>query len=293
MNILWAFDPFLANLNLQKKAKIILKSIVNEDDAVVAVYVASNQEVNLSTAYNIPKEIRYTEYPKKLLKRELIKLGVKKIKMEVIPSIKLSLSSSVKLLAQFAKKTNVDFILIASNGKKLFPRLVFGSFSETLVHLSNSDVMIYHQKTKINFARPKTLLYAHDFSLKGTAGLNRAMIYAKKWEATLIVVHVLSPEHSLLRKKTEGAESEAYRLQLLRQAQKLERFIRSENIDCSIHLVPTLLTPADTVLSVAKKLKANIIMMTAKSSNLVSFLGGDVTRKILRESTLLTLVIKV
>lgn len=290
MKIIWAFDPFSRNLELEKKGIILLKSLLDQNDKVEAVYVATNSEAQLATAFNVPKEIRYTEYPKNLIKKALNKLGQKKISIEVLPSISVSLNASVKLLANYARLNETDFILLASNAKKTLPRIVLGSFAESLIHLSSTDILIYHQKTRFSENIPGHILYAHDFTPKGATGLVKAMAYAKKWNAVLSVVHIIKPEFSM---RWDDFESDNFRTNLLKEAHKMERSIQAEDIDCKIHLIPTMESPSDTILSVAKKTKANIIVLTAKSGNLASLLGGSVTRKVLRETTALTLVLKV
>lgn len=290
MNVIWAFDPFSRSIDLEKKGIILLKSILDQNDKLEAVYVATNAEAQLATAFNVPKEIRYSEYPKNLMKKALNKIGLKKIPIEVLPSISVSLNASVKILANYAKINQTDFILLASNAKKTLPRIVLGSFAESLIHNSVTDILIYHQKTKISGNPPAHILYAHDFTPKGSTGLIKAMEYAKKWNAVLSVVHIIKPEFSM---RWDDFESENFRMNLLKEAHKMERSIQAEDIKCKIHLIPTMESPSDTILSVAKKIKANIIVVTAKSGNLASLLGGSVTRKVLRESTALTLVLKV
>lgn len=285
VKILWAFDPFLENPKMHTKALVVLKSLFYKEDSLSVAYVASNSEVNLATAFNIPSEDRYSAYPKKIIKKELKNLGINNCVIDVLSNESLSMTSSVKKMAQFAIDSKADVILLASNGKKILPRIVLGSFAETLIHLSQTDILIYHQKTILGvIGPPKKILYAHDFSRKGAAGLARAVIYAKKWNAILSIVHVVRPELST---------DEFYRQQLLAVTHKLERSLVAQDIVCEIHLEPVIKSKDKVILSVAKKIKANIIIVAAKSGNLAPFLGGGVTRLVLRESNLMTLVIKV
>ncbi|MFA6237924.1 MAG: universal stress protein [Bacteriovorax sp.] len=290
MKVLWGFDPFGENKKLQTMGKNVLKFLAGSGDQVKVVYVASNAEVNLATAYNIDKEKRYTDFPRKLIKNDLNALGLKKYAVEVLPTISMSISASVKLLSQYAQKTQTDFIVIATNSKKFLPRLVFGSFAESLVHLSKTDVLIYHQKTKVHERLPKNILYAHDFSAKGSAGLERAMVYAKKWNSILHVIHVTNAEFTPIQ---NNSEAEAYCTKILKFANKVEKSIEAEGIKCNIHLEPSQESPANVIIKKAKKLNAEVIIVAAKSGNLAAFLGGSVSRNIMRESSLLTLILKV
>lgn len=291
MKIFWAFDPFDKNKKLRRVGKSILDTLFSRGDQITAVYIASNAEVNIATAYNIPKEKRHTEYPKKLIKKELVDLGIKKVGVEVLPSLKFSLSSNVKMFTGLAKKSRVDLILIATNARDTLPRLIFGSFAESLVHLSESDLLIYHQKTKFELTAPKKILYAHDFSTKGDLGLLRITEYAKKWNSSLIIVHIVRPDFNVEIKG--GKVSESYRQDVLKQSKKIEESLRLQQIDVDIHLESSLESASEVILKIAKKTKADIVALTAKSGNLTALLGGSITRQVLRESTLLTLVLKV
>jgi nucleotide-binding universal stress UspA family protein len=287
MNILWTFDPFEKNKNLQIVGSKILKTLTNRNDLVKVVYVASNSEAQLATAYGIDKEKRYSDYPKKLIQRELIKLREKKLAIEVLSNMNFSISSSVKMLSQFAKKSKVDLILMATNGKSLLPRLIFGSFAETFVHTSVCDILIYHQKTKVGVEPPKNILYAHDFSLKGTKGFLRVTEFAKKWNSDLTIVHIVKPEYS------RDSSDSTYRQAVLAHSQKIEKSLLAQKIKATIYLETIMESPADLILKVARKSKADMVAVAALSGNLTALLGGSVTRQVLRKSTLLTLVLKV
>lgn len=291
MNILWAINPFDKNKKLHRTGSNLLKLLSSNIDQVKAVYVASNAEVNLATAFDVPKEKRYTDYPKKMIKAELIQFGLKKAEVEVIPSVTVSQSASVKLLVDFAKKNKTDLIVMATNAKTLLPRVIFGSFAESLIHLSQSDVLAFHQKTKIGTKTPKHILYAHDFSTKGTLGLLRVTEYAKKWNSSLSIVHIVSPEFMTGESGLKAHES--YRQDVLRQAHKIEQSLIAQKIKTSIYLEPSMDEASKVILNVAKKSKAEVVVVTAKSGNLAALLGGSVTRSVLRESNLLTLVLKV
>ncbi|RPJ75879.1 MAG: hypothetical protein EHM20_08250 [Alphaproteobacteria bacterium] len=291
MKIFWAFNPFDKDKKLRNTGKSILNAFFKKEDQVQAIYVASNAEVNVATAYHLPKEKRYTDYPRKLIKKDLTDLGIKKIGIEVIPSLSFSLSSTVKLFAAFAKNNNADLILVATNARSLIPRMVFGSFAESLVHLSMSDLLIYHQKTKVGLNPPRKILYAHDFSTKGNLGLLRITEYAKKWNSTLIIVHIVRPDFNL--ENGQGKLSNSYRQDVLNQVKKIEESLKKQEINVAIYLEASLESASSVILKIAKNTKSDIVALTAKSGNLTALLGGSITRQVLRESTLLTLVLKV
>lgn len=285
MKVLWTFDPFEKNKELHLFGKNILAHLFDKKDSIEAVYVASNAEVELATAFNIPVKSRYTTYPAKLIKDELKKMQMKNVKIEVLQEKSFSLTSVVKKIIDYTKKSKVDLILIATNSKEFLPRMIFGSFAETIVHMSVCDLLIFHQKTTFNLATPKNVLYAHDFSPKGTQGLERAVEYAKKWNALLTIVYVPVPEI--------GMELHQFKELNQKRVQKLEKAMAQDGVKCTVYTEYEVKPISETILAVAKKSRANIIALAAQSNKLEALLGGSITRQVLRETTLPTLVLKV
>jgi nucleotide-binding universal stress UspA family protein len=288
---LWAFNPFDKSKKLHKTGKILLKSLSGRDDQVKIIYIASNSEVNLATAFDIPLKERYIDYPKKIIKKELLKMGLKKYEIVIISYMGLSLSYTVNLLSQFAQKSKVDLVLLASNGKTFLPRLVFGSFAETFIHVSTVDILVYHQETKVEFNSPLNILYAHDYSDKGNDGFLRVIKYVKKWNSTLTLVHVVRPEFNMINSSDKRII--AYRKDILDQSRKIEKTLSDQEINARIYLETNSDEISSVILKVAKKIKADVIGLTAFSGKMRALLGGSVTRKILRESNLPILIIKV
>ncbi len=285
MKILWTFDPFEKNKELHEFGKNLLVNLFTKKDSMQAVYVASNAEAELATAFNIPVKKRYTSYPKNLIKDELNEMDLKNVKVEVLLEESLSLTSVVKKIINYTKEKKIDLILIATNSKKVLPKMVLGSFAETLVHMSVCDLLIFHQLTKFALKTPQNLLYAHDFSSKGSIGLMRAAEYAKKWNATLTVVYVPIPE--------VGMELHEFKSSVQKKVEKLEKTMEKEKVKCRVHLEYDIKPINEIILDVAAKTKADIIAVAAQSNKLTALLGGSTTRKILRESLLPTLVLKV
>lgn len=285
MKILWSFDPFGQNKDLHVFGKNILTNLFGAKDSIEAVYVASNSEAELATAFHIPASKRYSSYPKGLMKEEIKGMNLKKVKSEVLVEKSLSLTSVVKNIVEYSKKKNIDLILIATNTKKILPKMVLGSFAETLVHMSVCDLLIYHQKTKFQMRTPKNLLYAHDFSSKGSIGLERAIVYAKKWNATLTIVYIPVPE--------VGMELHTFKDSVQKRVQKIEKALENQKVKGKVHLEYDVKPITETILNVASKTNADLIAVAAQSSKLAALIGGSITRQILRESSLPTLVLKV
>lgn len=285
MKIVWAFDPFAKNKDLSLLGKNLISKLFGKSDSIELVYVASNMEAELAISYNVSEKARYFDYPKKLIKEQLKKLALKKIDITVLFEKSLSLSKIVKKIVEYTQKNQIDLIVVATNSKKLLPKFIFGSFAETLIHISSCDLLIYHQKTKFNLLRPTNILYAHDFSEKGAIGLLKAAEYAKKWNCVLTVVHVPIPP--------AGVELSAFKENMQKRVLKIERSMGQEKVKCRILLEYEIAPISEILLRIAGETKANLIALTAQSNKLSAFLGGSITRQVLRETKLPTLVLKV
>ena len=285
MKILWAFTPFDQNENLHKIGKKIITTLFNKKDSYEVIYVASNAEAELATAFNIPVKDRYLNYPKKLIQAQLKKLSIKKMKVNILSENSISLTATVKKVVTYSKENKTSLIIIATNSKKFLPRAILGSFAETLVHLSVCDLLIFHQKTKLNSKAVENIIYAHDFSPKGTKGLEKVIVYVKKWNSLLTVVHVPIPEI--------GMELHEFKVNTDKKVLKLENYLKKHKVRYVITLEYKISPISETLISIAGKSKGSIIALTAQTNQLAALLGGSVTRQVLRESILPTLVLKV
>lgn len=283
MKVLWAFDPFQKNNELNIFGRKLIHSLFDRKDSIAAVYVASNAEVELSTAFDVPEEERYSTYPKNIISNKLKKLKMEQLKIDVLPSKKISLSSTIKEFVKHTEKQKTDIIVIATNSKELLPRMIFGSFCETLIHSSTSDLLVYHQKTE--FKSPKNILYAHDFSKKGDAGLERIMEYAKKWNSMITVIHIPMYEADTTYDK--------FKIKTQKRAAEIEQLIIKNKVACKMIINYEIKPIHKIILSVASKSKADIVAISAQSSKLTALLGGSVSRQVLREIKIPSLILKV
>jgi len=285
MKIVWTFDPFDKSHDLRLIGKQLLISLFNRNDSLKAVYIASNAEVELATAFSIQPEERYSDFPKKLIKKQLKKLSIKNIQVEVLFEKSLSLTASVQKLVNYSKINKIDLIVTATNSKLKLPQVIFGGFAESLVHISKCDLLTYHQKSKICNEAPVNIVYAHDFSLKGERGLIRLIEYAIKWGSVLTIVHVAIPDATI--------DFQLFKNKIKKYGEKLEISLAEQKIKYNLNIIYKISPIAETLFSISNKTNADIIAVTAQSNKLTALLGGSVTRQVLRGSQLPTLVIKV
>ncbi|MCX6116187.1 MAG: universal stress protein [Proteobacteria bacterium] len=291
MKSVWAFNPFDKNKKLEQKGVALIRGISSNFEDVEAVFVASPDFLELSSAFNIPEKDRFTKYPKKLLDQALGRLKIKLNKSTVLVEDSISLTSSVKTLTNYLAKNKMDLVVVASRAKVGLSRFVLGSFAETLVHFSPVDLLIYNEQSTIAKKNPKNLLFAHDFSRSADKGLEKAIEYAKTWGSLLHVIHIPDPAFGF-KFNGQSPEVEQYRKRVRQKLQGIENKVASEGVFGSVEIDSNWSPVSERILAGAKSVKADFLLVVAKTGKLASFFGGSITRKILRSSTVPVLVMK-
>ena len=292
MKVIWSIDPFERNLKLRKVGTQIMKHLFSQKDSIECVYVASNNEPMIAMAFDVPKSKRYTEYPKKLLSKQIEKLKIPKIKIKILDQLSSSSTANVKRLASYAQHSKASVIVMPTRGKTGLERIILGSFAESLIHYSQTDLLLYNAKTTVP-KKPKKIIYAHDYSKESMYGIQRLSAYANKWQASVVVVHVPKPEYSI-RFKEQRADVEKYRKLVKEAAAQVERTIKSFDVPCETVIEDEWkLSEAESIKQNAKKFNADIIAVTAKAGKFAALIGGSVTRSIAKESKVPTLVLKI
>jgi nucleotide-binding universal stress UspA family protein len=291
MKYVWAFNPFDKNKKLDGKAMAIINAIPGCRERLEAVFVASPNYVELTGAFNIPQEDRFSRYPQKLMQTAMKRHRIKASKCTVLEERTMSLTRSVKQLASYLTESKASLAIVASRAKTGLSRFVLGSFAESLVHFSRVDLLIFNESTLVKKRSPQSLLFAHDFSMSADKGLNRAIEYAQAWGCLLHVIHIPDPSYGF-KFKTQDAEVDNYRKKVRQKLQRIKDKVSNAGIFGSVEIDPEWNPVADRLLKRATKVGADFVLMVAKSGSLASLLGGSVTRQVLRTSKVPVLVLK-
>jgi len=289
VKIVWAFNPFDVNPKLQQRALAILQAIAGPRDSLEAVYVASPMEVSLAAAFDVPLAIRFSAHPKQLVEQGLRKLGLKRAVPVVLSEDSLSLSAAARAVVSHAARRQADITLVASHARKGVPRLFIGSFAETLVHLSKTDLLVFRESTRLSKRAPRNLLYAHDLSRTGDRGFEKALLHAKRWKSALHVVHVPEPAFGI-RFDDQDPRVDNYRRRVRKKIAAIESRVKRSG--GSVAIDAQWAPISELILAQAERVHADLVLVFAKSGPLAGLMGGSVTRQILRASTVPVLVIK-
>jgi nucleotide-binding universal stress UspA family protein len=291
LKLVWAFDPFDSNRKLQQQAVALVKALVAARDRVEAVYVASPREISLATAFDVPFHSRFSGHPKHLVAQGLARLGLKQVRATVLTEDNVSVTSAARTLAQYAERTKAGLTLVASRARTGVSRLFLGSFAETLVHVSKTDLLVFHEGTRIWKRSPERLLYAHDLSRSDDRGFERALAHAKRWKATLHVVHVPDPAYGI-RFDDQDSWVDSYRKQVQKKLDAIDARLHEAGVEGSVVIDAQWAPVSELILARAKRTRADLVAVCAKSGPLAGAMGGSVTRQILRASGTPVLVIK-
>jgi nucleotide-binding universal stress UspA family protein len=289
VKLAWAFNPFDENPRLQRKALALLGS-VRRGGSLETVYVASPAEIGLAAAFDVPEAERFGEYPKRLVEVAMRRLGVRGAKVTVLTQRELSLSASARVLADYLARRRPDLTLVASHARKGVPRLFLGSFAESFVHVSKTNLLVFNERSRI--ARPaKALLFAHDLSTECDRGLRSAMKYARGWRCQLHVIHVPDPAYGFEFRVRDG-RVEAFRKRVRQQVRAIEARIGRARLEGSVEIAPEWHPIPELILERARQVRADLVVVAAKSGRFASLMGGSVTRRLLRAAPLPVLVIE-
>lgn len=291
MNLVWAFNPFDDNRKLEQKALAMAKALLGPRDRLEAVYVASPNEIALGTAFDVPLELRFSEYPKTLVEKAVRKLGSKQIRATVLPQRELSLTASARLLAAYLVQSKAEIALVASHARKGVSRLFLGSFAEGLVHAAKTDLLVFHEGSKALRREPGVLLFAHDFTEQGDEGFEKALAHAKRSKSALHVIHVPAPSYGL-HFDDQDKRVEAYRKEVGRKVRRIEAALKRARVEGTVVVDAKWAPISELILARAKRVRADLLLVLAKSGRLAGFMGGSVTRQLLRSSTAPVLVLK-
>jgi len=291
MNLVWAFNPFDDNRKLQQKALAMARALLGARDRLDAVYVASPNEIALGAAFDVPVELRFSEYPRTLVEKAVRKLGSKQIRATVLPQRELSLTASARLLAAYLVQSKAEIALVASHARKGVSRLFLGSFAEALVHAAKTDLLIFHEGTRVLKREPAVLLFAHDLTEQGDRGFERALRHAKRWKCALHVIHVPAPSYGL-HFDDQDKRVEAYRKDVGKKIQRIETALKRARVEGTVVIDAKWAPISELILARAKRVRADLLLVLAKSGRLAGFMGGSVTRQLLRASVAPVLVLK-
>jgi len=292
MKILWGFEPRSQNRKAVRGMHDVLRQFAGSANKISVGYVVTENELYLHTAYDVPKEERFSSHPKRLILKELRDAGVSMPprNVQVIHHPSFTNTKAAYRFLAIGKNEGAEIVALFTKGKRGVERLVLGSFAETTLHLSRLDVLLMGPQAQSR-KRIKRILYASDFGPDTKRSVRQVLRYCKMMRANLTVFH--SPR-TIYKWAIDEKDSDvlAYRRKVDRVAQEVAQLAQRGGIDCSVVVQTDFRSPSEHALDLAKEIKADLLAVRAKSGPTAPFMGGSVTRHLVRNGTYPVLVLK-
>lgn len=154
--VIWSIDPFESGLPIDP-ATIKDISLWAEEKRIEIEPVYVFSPVTMT-------EMLATEKIEKQIASTLSACNILTKAPKAILNPMHTTASSVTCLLDHAEKTGAGLIMVSSHGRRGVPRMIFGSFAETLLSMSRFPILFLNQRTRLENASINKTLWATDFS---------------------------------------------------------------------------------------------------------------------------------
>lgn len=284
MKIAWAVDIFGAGKKDTARVGRFLKLFAPKKADLYALYVATPQEPQIVTAFDIPESERFGGYPLSLLKTAMKKTGISvgPRNHHVVFSATFSLSKAADDLCKAVKRLGTDLIALQTHQRKGLQRAMLGSFSETILHRSKHSLLMVNPWHRLP-NKIDNILFADDL-LSPVSAKGRHFVSALATQFSAEVSVVYADYFYSYGKERNIARIDDYRRRIDRLLKRSQAYFRRRGITVSGSVVGNNQGAAEAILAAAGKENADIIVISSKSGLLRALLGGSVARKIVRQS---------
>jgi len=197
-------------------------------------------------------------------------------------------SQTASIIADYAKQSPVDLIVMGTHGLSGFRHLVLGSVTETVIRLASCPVLAVPPRAHSVSSLPfKRLLWPTDFSSSSLAALELAFSFAQEAGANITLMHVVdeAEEKALFVARPYDIHEHA-RLADQRASEQLLRLVPDTVRDWASPVVRLARgVPAEEILHVAEDERTDLIMMGVqgrKPLDLMVF--GSTTNQVVRRA---------
>jgi nucleotide-binding universal stress UspA family protein len=187
-----------------------------------------------------------------------------------------------QVLEEVIEEKKIDLIVLGTHGRRGLRKFVLGSVAEQVFRLAQCPVLTvgpHAMDEGIADANFATILFATDFSSGSRRALSYAVSLARANKSHVILLHAASanmevvPAHFFdVGPATVEASTELIAEDLASKRQRLAELIAADTME---ELKPEIIVDcgpaAETILSIAKTKRANLIVMGAHRASLDSF----------------------
>ncbi|HAR42868.1 MAG TPA: hypothetical protein DCS07_09610 [Bdellovibrionales bacterium] len=296
--LIWAVEVFETDNHTQRHSLSVIRRLLEREPLITVepVYILAPSQLRLSTEFSLPQVENYRPAAESLLERITHEakfenyLPPKVITAAMLPAVE---SGSAAGLAAYAEQSGAELIVVGSHGRHGVSRAFLGSFAEALLLLSRVPVLIagnaVHRARSLDH-----IFYPTDFSIHSELLFRRVVEEALALNAQVTLFHAVPspiepvfstgvyllggawlPVHTYFTAEVQRAQN---------RADRWARWARRAGIsvDVVVHTQPSNI--ADTVVQLAQRTNAGLIMMDSHSGPVRSVLIGSITRQIARHA---------
>ncbi|MGZ3708777.1 MAG: universal stress protein [Bdellovibrionota bacterium] len=289
--LVWAVDPFAEDKELQRPAAWAIRGIAKAQGVtVIPVYILRGIPVDspVPPSPELLAEVQFAgqESLEEVLRRVEIP-GLQAL--EVLPQPRLTLSLGVSTLLEFAKSRQAEIIALSTHVRKRMARFMMGSFTETLLQISDVPLLVVrpNQRKAFDFRR---IVFPSDFSEESREAFREVLPLAREIGSRITIFHQsLYMQAPAMRR---GVLSNAvYREALSDELREIKKEVHQwveEARAAGVHAVGHVelgrgKSAADAILEFIEE-RPCLVALASRSGPVETALLGSTSRKLVRTS---------
>lgn len=292
--IIWAVDPFEGIFQSRPKLVSTLSQISRQHNAVVEpVYVLSvpSEDDSVTTSESLARYKTAAEKAAEEILKDTADLDL--LPPRVLCGEGFSLAETAQLLVNYSVSTKASLIVVNTHARNGIPRLLLGSFAESVLVHSPIPVVTLGPECSSSGLQNK-ILFATDFGPAATETFHRILVFAKSMHACVTLFHIIPQKIEPL------IQTGAYLLgggwvtapEYLSEEEHLKRKLADFWVDEARHLgisvdvrfESTRGDLGELILKESKTSNIGWIAMMAESGHVKSTLVGSTTREVVRHA---------
>ena len=300
----WAVDAFEEKSKKHGEFNQFLKAWVHQMGvSLEPVYVLNSEGLNFPSETFSPMIKQFQPAAEKSLLQYLKGFKIPKLlKAKVLVQDQPSITSSVGSLLKYSERARAGLILVNTHARHGLPRLILGSFTESLLLNSRCPVLV--MGPHIHAYPLGKILFPTDFSSGSFKVYQKVLEVARQMDSKVILFHrETQPMQPVVQSGVfllgggwvpfpeymSRAEEEKRRL-----AERWEKMGQDAKVKVESYFESsTTEGVAESILHYAKRNRIAMIAMAAQSGVLASAFLGSITRKVVRAAEAGVLVMHV
>lgn len=293
--ILWCLDVFEERSPQWQESQVgLLRELGRQIKvSIEPLHVLTPNDLNLPLRFNrdwAKKYRRPTENAMKGFLSQLTLPGLKEptVLVQNVPSRLLT----AKRVSSYGQKSAADLICLSTHSRKGLPRLLLGSFAESLLMTSKIPLLITHPHAPSRAVQK--ILFPTDLDRKSLGVFRKVLAFARDLEAELILMHVVKHPmepvvqsgvlllgggfvtlSSLHEREIESQEGEARKW----QAEAVK-----SGVKCQMQVITAEGSVTEAILEQAQQTDCQLIALAAQSGVMASTWVGSISRQVVREA---------